>query len=70
MTGFRNYGDLLETYPIQGPAACGVRRELAAEHAGWGKLAAANASGLGIAAHRSFQFHVATVADVAVDDKG
>jgi isoquinoline 1-oxidoreductase beta subunit len=43
--------------------------ELAAERAGWGKQLP-KGRGLGIAAHRSFVSYVATVVEVAVDEKG
>ena len=43
--------------------------ELAAEKAGWGRKLP-QGHGLGIAAHRSFVTYVATVVEVAVDDKG
>ncbi len=63
-----NYGDPFETYPID---IGRLRRvtELAAEQAGWGKPLP-KGEGLGIAVHRSFLTYVATVAHVAVDDKG
>ena len=43
--------------------------ELVADKAGWGKKLPPG-HGLGIAAHRSFLSYVATVVEVAVDDKG
>jgi isoquinoline 1-oxidoreductase subunit beta len=43
--------------------------ELVAEKAGWGKKLPAG-RGLGIAAHRSFVTYVATIVEVAVDNKG
>ena len=63
-----NYGDPFETYPID---TARLRRvvELAAEQAGWGKTLP-KGEGLGIAVHRSFLSYVATVVQVAVDDKG
>ncbi len=68
VTGFWNYGDPFETYPIQTGRLRRVA-ELAAQHAGWGKPLP-KGQGLGIAAHRSFLSYVATVVHVAVDDKG
>ena len=63
-----NYGEPLESYPIDTGR---LRRvvELAAEKAGWGR-AVPKGHGLGIAAHRSFVSYVATVVEVAVDEKG
>jgi isoquinoline 1-oxidoreductase beta subunit len=43
--------------------------ELAAEKAGWGRQLPPG-HGMGIAAHRSFLTYVATVVEVAVDNKG
>jgi len=65
---FRNYGDPVETYPIDTGRLRRVA-ELAAGQAGWGKTLP-KGQGLGIAAHRSFLSYVATVAHVAVDGKG
>jgi isoquinoline 1-oxidoreductase beta subunit len=63
-----NYGDPFETYPIDTGR---LRRvvEIAAEQAGWGKPLP-KGEGRGVAVHRSFLTYVATVAHVAVDDKG
>jgi isoquinoline 1-oxidoreductase subunit beta len=63
-----NYGDPFDTYPIDTGR---MRRvvELAAEKAGWGRKMA-KGTGLGIAVQRSFLSYVATVVEVAVDDKG
>jgi isoquinoline 1-oxidoreductase beta subunit len=65
---FTNYGEPFETYPIDTGR---LRRvvEVVAEQAGWGRQLAPG-HGLGIAAHRSFVSYVATVVEVAVDDKG
>jgi isoquinoline 1-oxidoreductase subunit beta len=65
---FPNYGDPFETYPID---TARLRRvvELAAEQAEWGKKLPPR-QGQGIAVHRSFLSYVATVVEVAVDDKG
>jgi isoquinoline 1-oxidoreductase beta subunit len=65
---FWNYGDPVETYPIDTGRLRRVA-ELAAEQAGWGK-ALPKGHGMGIAAHRSFLSYVATVVEVAVDEKG
>jgi isoquinoline 1-oxidoreductase beta subunit len=65
---FWNYGDPVETYPID---TSRLRRvtEIAARSAGWGK-SLPKGEGLGIAAHRSFLSYVATVVQVAVDARG
>ncbi len=65
---YTNYGEPFETYPIDTGR---LRRviEVAAEQAGWGRQMPPG-HGLGIAAHRSFVSYVATVVEVAVDDKG
>jgi isoquinoline 1-oxidoreductase subunit beta len=67
-TDWWNYGEPNETFPIDTGR---LRRvvELAAERAGWGKTLP-KGRGLGIAAHRSFVSYIATVVEVAVDDKG
>ena len=63
-----NYGEPFESYPVD---AGRLRRvtELAAEKGEWGRKLPAG-HGLGIAAHRSFVSYIATVVEVAVDDKG
>ena len=63
-----DYGEPISSYPID---AGRLRRvtELVAEKAGWGRQLP-KGHGLGIAAHRSFVSYVATVVEVAVDDKG
>src|ERR1700757_2553905 len=65
---YTNYGDPLETYPID---TARLRRvvELVADKAEWGKKLPPR-HGKGIAVHRSFLSYVATVVEVAVDDKG
>jgi len=65
---YTNYGDPLETYPIDTGR---LRRvvELVADKAEWGKKLPPR-HGQGIAVHRSFLSYVATVIEVAVDDKG
>jgi isoquinoline 1-oxidoreductase beta subunit len=65
---FWNYGDPVETYPIDTARLKRVA-ELAAKQAGWGKTLP-KGQGMGIAAHRSFLSYVATVVQVAVDEKG
>ena len=68
VAAFPNYGDPFETYPID---TARLRRvvELAAQQAEWGKKLPPR-HGQGIAVHRSFLSYVATVVEVAVDDKG
>ena len=65
---FWDYGENPDVYPIDTGR---LRRvvELAAERAEWGRKLPAG-HGLGIAAHRSFVSYIATVVEVAVDDKG
>ena len=65
---YTNYGDPFETYPIDTGR---LRRvvELVAEQAEWGRQLPPG-HGQGIAAHRWFLSYVATVVEVAVDDKG
>jgi isoquinoline 1-oxidoreductase beta subunit len=66
---FWNYGDPVSTYPYDTGR---MRRviELATEKAGWGQRKLPPGHGLGLAATRSFLSYVATVVEVAVDDKG
>ncbi len=63
-----NYGDPWDTYPVD---TARTRRvvERAAKEAGWGKKLP-KGHGMGIAVQRSFLSYVATVVEVAVDDKG
>jgi isoquinoline 1-oxidoreductase subunit beta len=63
-----NYGDPWDTYPVD---TARTRRviEIAAKEAGWGRQLP-KGHGLGIAVQRSFLTYVATVVEVAVDDKG
>lgn len=63
-----DYGEPFETYPIDTGRLRRVA-ELAAERAGWGRQLP-KGRGLGIAAHRAFVSYIATVVEVAVDDKG
>ena len=65
---YTNYGDPFETYPIDTGR---LRRvvELVAEKADWGKKLPPR-HGQGIAVHRCFLSYVATVIEVAVDEKG
>jgi isoquinoline 1-oxidoreductase beta subunit len=65
---FWNYGDPVETYPIETGRLRRVA-EIAAKAAGWGN-SLPKGEGLGIAAHRSFLSYVATVVHAAVDGKG
>ena len=61
-------GEPHDVYPVD---TARLRRvtELVAEKAGWGKKLPPG-HGLGIAAHRSFVSNIATVVEVAVDNKG
>src|ERR1700735_490804 len=61
-------GEPHDVYPVD---TARLRRgtELVAEKAGWGKKLPPG-HGLGIAAHRSFVSYIATVVEVAVDNKG
>ena len=63
-----NYGEPVASYPNDTGR---LRRvvELAAEKAGWGRQLPPR-HGMGIAVHRSFVSYVATVVEVAVDEKG
>ncbi len=65
---FWNYGDPVETYPIETGRLRRVT-EVAAEGAGWGKPLP-KGEGMGIATHRSFLTYVSTVVHVKVDDHG
>ena len=63
-----NHGENPERYPVDTGR---LRRvvETVAREAGWGKTVP-KGHGLGIAAHYSFVSYIATVVEVAVDDKG
>jgi isoquinoline 1-oxidoreductase beta subunit len=63
-----NYGEPYDSYPID---TARLRKvvELVAEKGEWGR-AVAKGHGLGIAVHRSFVSYIATIVEVAVDDKG
>jgi len=63
-----NYGEPQDSYPID---TARLRRvvELVAEKGEWGRQVP-KGHGLGIAAHRSFVSYIATIVEVAVDDKG
>jgi isoquinoline 1-oxidoreductase beta subunit len=63
-----NYGEPLDSYPIDAGRLRAVV-EMVADKAGWGRQVP-KGHGLGIAAHRSFVSYIATVVEVAVDDKG
>jgi len=65
---FWNYGDPVETYPID---TSRLRRvvELAAQEANWGEKLP-KGRGRGLAVHRSFLSYIASVVEVSVDDKG
>jgi isoquinoline 1-oxidoreductase beta subunit len=63
-----NYGDPWDTYPVDTGRMRNVV-QLAADKAGWGRKMP-KGHGLGIAVQRSFLTYVASVVEVAVDDKG
>ena len=67
-TPWWDYGEPHDVYPVD---TARLRRvtNLVAKKAGWGKKLPPG-HGLGIAAHRSFVSYIATVVEVAVDDKG
>src|SRR5258707_6184567 len=67
-TEWWNYGEPQGPYEIDTGRLRHVA-ELAAERAGWGRQLP-KGHGLGIAAHRSFVSYIATVVEVAVDEKG
>jgi isoquinoline 1-oxidoreductase subunit beta len=63
-----NYGEPYDSYPID---TARLRRvvEHVAEKGNWGR-SVPKGHGLGIAVHRSFVSYIATIVEVAVDDKG
>ncbi|KQT18776.1 MULTISPECIES: molybdopterin cofactor-binding domain-containing protein [unclassified Bradyrhizobium] len=63
-----NYGEPYDSYPID---TARLRKvvELVAEKGDWGRKVP-KGHGLGIAVHRSFVSYIATIVEVAVDDKG
>jgi isoquinoline 1-oxidoreductase beta subunit len=63
-----NYGEPYDSYPID---TARLRKvvELVADKGGWGR-AVPKGHGLGIAVHRSFVSYIATIVEVAIDDKG
>jgi isoquinoline 1-oxidoreductase beta subunit len=63
-----NYGEPYDSYPID---TARLRRvvELVADKGQWGR-SVPNGHGLGIAAHRSFVSYIATIVEVAIDEKG
>lgn len=63
-----NYGEPYDSYPIN---TARLRKvvELVAEKGEWGRTVP-KGHGLGIAVHRSFVSYIATIVEVAVDDKG
>src|SRR5947209_1837943 len=63
-----NYGEPYDSYPVDTGRLRRVTEHVA-EKGEWGRKLPAR-SGLGIAAHRSFVSYIATVVEVAVDDKG
>jgi len=67
-TPWWDYGEPYDTYKVDTGRLRRVT-ELAAAKAGWGRQLPPR-HGLGIAAHRSFVSYIATVVEVAVDQKG
>ena len=67
-TPWWDYGEPYNVYPVDTGRLRRVA-ELVADKAGWGRQLP-KGHGLGIAAHRSFVSYIATVVEVAVDDKG
>src|SRR5215468_11827375 len=67
-TPWWDYGEPHDVYPVNTGRLRKVV-ERAAERAGWGRTLP-KGHGLGIAAHRAFVSYIATVVEVAVDDKG
>lgn len=65
---FWDYGENPDFYPIDTARLRNVV-EVATDKAGWGRQLPSG-HGLGLAVHRSFVTYVATVVEVAVDDKG
>jgi isoquinoline 1-oxidoreductase subunit beta len=63
-----NYGEPYDSYPID-TARLREVVELVAEKGEWGRQVP-KGHGLGIAVHRSFVSYIATIVEVAVDDKG
>jgi isoquinoline 1-oxidoreductase subunit beta len=63
-----NYGEPLDSYPNDTGRLRKVV-ELVAEKGEWGR-SVPKGHGLGIAVHRSFVSYIATIVEVAVDDKG
>ncbi len=63
-----DYGEPISSYPIDAGRLRNVV-ELVADKGGWGRQVP-KGHGLGIAAHRSFVSYIATIVEVAVDDKG
>jgi len=63
-----NYGEPYDSYPID---TARLRRavEVVAEKGEWGR-SVPKGHGLGIAVHRSFVSYIATIVEVAIDDKG
>jgi isoquinoline 1-oxidoreductase beta subunit len=66
---YSNYGAPYDKYPIDTRR---LRRvlEIAGEKSGWGTRKSGGGSGMGIAAHRSFNTYVASVVEVEVDGRG
>ena len=67
-TAYWNNGEPIESYPMDTGRMRQVV-EVAAARSGWGRQMP-KGRGLGLAVHRSFVSYVATVVEVAVDEKG
>ncbi len=63
-----NYGEPYDSYPID-TARLRKAVEVVADKGEWGR-SVPKGHGLGIAVHRSFVSYIATIVEVAVDDKG
>jgi isoquinoline 1-oxidoreductase beta subunit len=66
---YPNMGGPIDQYPID-TARLRAVIERVRDESGWGKQEMPKGRGLGIAAHRSFLTYVASVVEVAVDEKG
>lgn len=66
--GLWNYGEPIENYPIDAGRLRAVVEHVA-DKGEWGRQVP-KGHGLGIAVHRSFVSYIATIVEVAVDDKG
>ena len=67
--GLWNYGEPYDSYPIDTARLRARRSSWSREKGEWGRTVP-KGHGLGIAVHRSFVSYIATIVEVAVDDKG